>query len=76
MMIARVRPRDEAPKAPRNLEIGELGKDGAFVPSCVIDEAPFIKDVEISLDRKGALWVFYRDPRGSVLERRALPPRR
>ena len=76
MMIARVRPRDEAPKAPRDLEIGELGKDGAFVPSCVIDEAPFIKDVEISLDRKGALWVFYRDPRGSVLERRALPPRR
>ena len=76
MIVARVRPRDAAPHARRDLEIGELAKDGTFVSACVIDEAGFIKDVEIALDRKGALWVFYRDPRGSVLERRALPARR
>jgi hypothetical protein len=76
MLLARVRPRDPEPHAPRDLELGELAQDGVFAPSCVIDEAPFIKDVEIALDKMGALWVFYRDPRGSVLERRALPPRR
>ena len=76
MILARVRPHDAEPHARRDLEIGELGKDGTFVASCVIDEAAFIKDVEIALDQKGALWVFYRDPRGSVLERRALPARR
>ncbi|MGO9708351.1 MAG: hypothetical protein ACLQBL_05795, partial [Polyangiaceae bacterium] len=73
MVIARVRPRTADPKSSRVLEIGELSREGAFAPSCIIDEAPFIKDVEVELDRQGALWVFYRDPRGSVLERRTFP---
>jgi hypothetical protein len=75
-VVARVRPRDEAPHAARDLEVGALSAAGAFEAWCVIDEAPFIKDIEVGTDAQGALWVFYRDPRGSVLERRALPPRR
>jgi hypothetical protein len=73
MVVARVRPRTEDPKSSRVLELGILSREGAFAPGCIIDEAPFIKDVEVELDRQGGLWVFYRDPRGSVLERRALP---
>jgi hypothetical protein len=79
MFVARVRPRGPEPQASRLLEVGELAASGAFAPVCVIDEAPFVKDVKVALDAQGALWVFYRDPRGSVLERRALslaPPRR
>ena len=72
MIVARVRPRTADPKSSRVLELGVLSREGAFAPSCIVDEAPFIKDVELELDRQGALWVFYRDPRGSVLERRAL----
>jgi hypothetical protein len=73
MFVARVRPRTAEPKAQRLLEIGTLSREGAFASGCIIDAATFIKDVELDLDRQGALWVFYRDPRGSVLERVALP---
>jgi hypothetical protein len=72
-LVVRVRPHDPAPKAFRVLELGELGAGGTFSPLCILDQAPFIKDVEIAPDLHGGLWVFYRDPRGSVLERRALP---
>ena len=76
MTVARVRPRTSEPKSSRVLELGELSREGAFAPRCVLDEAPFIKDIEVEQDRQGALWVFYRDPRGSVLERRGLPGKR
>lgn len=76
MFVARVRPRGPEPKSSRVLEIGELSREGVFAPRCIIAEAPFIKDVELEQDQKGGLWVFYRDPRGSVLERRGLPGRR
>jgi hypothetical protein len=76
MNVARVRPRTAEPKSTRVLELGELSREGTFAARCIIDEAAFIKDVEIEQDRQGALWVFYRDPRGSVLERRGLPGRR
>jgi hypothetical protein len=78
MIVARVRPRDESPRSVRDLEIGALAATGAFEAWCVIDEAAFIKDIEVEVDRQsssGALWVFYRDPRGSVLERRSIPVR-
>ena len=76
LIVARARPRSHEPASTRVLELGELSREGAFTAGCIIDEAPFIKDVEVELDRRGALWVFYRDPRGSVLERRGLPGRR
>lgn len=72
-LVARVRPHDPGPKSARVLELGELGASGSFSPLCVLDQAPFIKDVELAPDLHGGLWVFYRDPRGSVLERRAVP---
>jgi hypothetical protein len=72
-VVARVRPRDATASSARVLEVGELAGDGGFAPLCGVDEASFVKDVEVALDRQGALWVFYRDPRGSVLERRAPP---
>jgi hypothetical protein len=36
-------------------------------------EAAYIKDVELDVDREGTMWLFWRDTRGSYLERRALP---
>jgi hypothetical protein len=72
-IVARVRPHDAAPKAQRVLEVGELGNDGAFASLCVVAQASFVKDVEVAEGRQGSLWIFYRDPRGSVLERRSLP---
>ena len=36
-------------------------------------EAAYIKDVELDVDREGTMWLFWRDTRGSHLERRALP---
>jgi hypothetical protein len=74
MTVARVRPVGPELKSPRVLEVGTLSREGAFASGCIVDEAPFIKDVELEVDRLGALWVFYRDPRGSVLERTEIPP--
>lgn len=72
--VARVRPSGPDPDASRVLEIGELGPSGEFGAKCIISEASYIKDVALELDRQGAVWLFWRDPRGSHLERRALPP--
>jgi hypothetical protein len=79
MVVARVRPLAREPGSMRLLEVGDLSREGVFAPTCIVDEARFIKDVEVELDTrsgKESLWVFYRDPRGSVLEHRALPPGR
>jgi hypothetical protein len=73
MRVARVRPKLTDPKSPRVLELGLLEPKGAFRPTCIAAEASFIKDVEIAVDRDDAVWLFYRDPRGSRLERRAPP---
>ena len=71
--IARVRPSAAEPEASRLLEIGELSSDGEFQAKCVLAEAAYIKDVELEVDHDGAMWLFWRDTRGSHLERRALP---
>jgi len=72
--VARVRPSGPDPEASRVLEVGELGTSGEFGAKCIVSEAAFIKDVALEVDRQGAMWLFWRDPRGSHLERRAMTP--
>ena len=71
--IARVRPSAPEPHASLLLEVGQLSAEGAFHPKCILAEAAYIKDVELDVDREGTMWLFWRDTRGSHLERRALP---
>jgi hypothetical protein len=71
--IARVRPSGPEPGVSLLLEVGDLSPTGDFQPKCILAEAAYIKDVEIDVDREGTMWLFWRDTRGSHLERRALP---
>jgi hypothetical protein len=71
--LARVRPSAPEPGASLLLEVGELSAAGDFHARCVLAEAAYIKDVELDVDREGTMWLFWRDTRGSHLERRALP---
>jgi hypothetical protein len=71
--VARVRPSSVEPGSSLLLEVGALSPDGEFELKCTLSEAAYIKDVELDVDRDGAMWMFWRDTRGSHLERRALP---
>jgi hypothetical protein len=71
--IARVRPSAPEPGASHLLELGELSPAGEFQAKCILAEAAYVKDVELDVDREGTMWLFWRDTRGSHLERRALP---
>jgi hypothetical protein len=71
--VARVRPSAPEVDASHVLEVGELDLAGVFLPKCILSEAAYIKDVKLEIDRKGAMWIFWRDTRGSHFERRALP---
>jgi hypothetical protein len=71
--VARVRPSAPEPGASLLLEVGELSPAGEFYAKCILAEAAYIKDVELDVDREGTMWLFWRDTRGSHLERRALP---
>jgi hypothetical protein len=71
--VARVRPTSNEPEASHVLEVGALAADGLFVPKCILSEAAYIKDVQLAIDRQGAMWLFWRDTRGSHFERRSLP---
>lgn len=71
--IARVRPSAPETGASLLLEVGELSATGEFLAKCILAEAAYIKDVELDVDREGTMWLFWRDTRGSHLERRALP---
>ena len=71
--VARVRPSAPELGASVLLEVGELLPAGEFNAKCILAEAAYIKDVELDVDREGTMWLFWRDTRGSHLERRALP---
>jgi hypothetical protein len=71
--LARVRPSAPELGASLLLEVGELSPAAEFHPKCIIAEAAYIKDVDLDVDREGTMWLFWRDSRGSHLERRALP---
>jgi hypothetical protein len=67
--VARVRPRSRGPGAPRELEVGELGLDGTFVPKHVVAAAAGATDVTLAADARGALWLAWIDPSGTRMER-------
>ena len=71
--VARARPTGTSEDASRVLEVGNLGPSGEFQPKCILAEAAYIKDIALDVDRQGAMWIFWRDTRGSHFERRALP---
>jgi hypothetical protein len=71
--LARVRPSASEPGASLLLEVGDLSPAGEFQAKCILAEAAYIKDVELDVDREGTMWLFWRDTRGSHLERRSLP---
>jgi hypothetical protein len=73
MRVARTRPTSPDVDASIVLEVGELSTSGEFTPKCILAEAAYIKDVRMEIDAKGAMWIFWRDTRGSHFERRALP---
>ncbi|MET0591385.1 MAG: hypothetical protein ABW133_01715 [Polyangiaceae bacterium] len=71
--VARARPSTAEPRSSLLLEVGELSPAGEFQLKCILAEAAYIKDLEMEIDRDGAMWLFWRDTRGSHLERRSLP---
>lgn len=74
--VARVRPLDKAPTAPRGLELGTLGEDGSFTGLGIITAVPSgksITDLDITVDGAGAIWLLYGDTRDTWLERRVCP---
>jgi hypothetical protein len=71
--VARVRPIDARPDAPRGVELGKLDDSGAFVPYGMISTTGRVSALEIAADAAKALWIYYTDAAGSWLERRACP---
>jgi hypothetical protein len=74
--IARVRPLDKAPTAPRGLELGTLLDDGTFTGLGIITAVPTgkpITDLDIAVDGAGAIWLLYGDAKDTWLERRVCP---
>jgi hypothetical protein len=69
LWVARVVPTTAAPDSPRQLELGELLGDGAFVPRDVIASSARITDVALEDDGRGAMWLGWTDASGSWLER-------
>ncbi len=70
LWVARVRPRDAAPSAARDLELGEV-TGGGFVPHQVVATADSPSEIGLTTDSRGALWVSWLDASGSWLERLA-----
>jgi hypothetical protein len=74
--VARVRPLDKAPTAPRGLELGTLSEDGTFTGLGIVSAVPSgknITDLDIAVDGQGAVWLLYGDTRDTWLERRVCP---
>ena len=71
--VARARPTSPGLDASQVLELGQLDAAGSFVPKCILSESAYVKDVDLDIDAQGAMWIFWRDTRGSHFERRALP---
>jgi hypothetical protein len=68
--VARVRPAERAPGAPRILELGRLDAAGAFTSLGTISTGKRITDISIAADGHGSVWVAYGDPGATWLERR------
>jgi hypothetical protein len=71
--VARVRPRESGPGAPRLLELGELETDGSFTEKHIVAGADGATDVALASDSRGALWIAWLDTSGSWVERLGCP---
>jgi hypothetical protein len=71
--VARVRPIDARPSAPRGVELGKLDDSGAFTPYGMISTTGRVASLEVAADPLGTLWIYYTDSAGSWLERRVCP---
>jgi hypothetical protein len=71
--VARVRPIDARPSAPRGVELGKLDDSGAFTSYGMISTSGRVASLEVAADALGTLWVYYTDGAGSWLERRVCP---
>jgi hypothetical protein len=69
--VARVRPRAADPSSSLVLELGDLATDGGFVVRDVVATAGTPRDVALTHDSHGALWVAWVDTSGSWVERLA-----
>jgi hypothetical protein len=69
--VARVRPRAADPSSSLVLELGDLDADGGFVVRDVVATAGTPRDVALTHDAHGALWVAWVDTSGSWVERLA-----
>jgi hypothetical protein len=67
--VARVRPRQATPGAPRQLEVGELVPEGGFIPRHTVPTGDSPSEVGLAIDGRGALWVSWLDSSGSWIER-------
>lgn len=75
MYVASVRPLTKEATSVRGLEIGVATDSGKFSYTTLgwVASAGSVKDVAVTLDKTGALWLHYTDQDGSWLERRSCP---
>jgi len=71
--VARLRPSEQMPGAPRIIELGRVDSSGAFRSLGALVTGKHITDVAIASDAHGAVWVLYGDANATWLERRLCP---
>jgi hypothetical protein len=71
--VARVRPLEARPDAPRGLELGKLDEAGGFVSYGLVGSKGRVKSAAIAVDKAGMLWLAFTDGAGTWVERRACP---
>jgi len=67
--VARVRPVSKEPGAKQVIELGELDPSGTFKPHCEAATSSRFSDLDLTVDRTGALWLSYTDAKGTWIER-------
>ena len=68
--VARVRPSEQMPGAPRILELGRLDGAGVFTSLGSLATGKHITDISIASDAHGSVWILYGDSNATWLERR------
>ncbi len=71
--VARVRPLEARPDAPRGLELGKLDEAGSFVSYGLVGSKGRVKSAAIAVDKAGMVWLAFTDGAGTWVERRACP---
>ena len=71
--VARIRPLTRDPKSERVLELGRVDAAGAYTSLGVVETGKPVTDVDIAVDKTGAVWVVYGDTKTTWLGRWACP---